>query len=69
MARGLKLDLIAEGVENRTQLRYLHTKGCSEGQGFIFSPAVTAADLQQLLRSNPFERLVREEQEDPTVIV
>jgi diguanylate cyclase (GGDEF)-like protein/PAS domain S-box-containing protein len=69
MARGLKLDLIAEGVENRTQLRYLHTKGCSEGQGFIFSPPVAANELQQLLEDNPFERLVREEHEDPTVIV
>ena len=69
MARGLKLDLIAEGVENRTQLRYLHTKGCSEGQGFIFSPPVAAIELQQLLEDNPFERLVREEHEDPTVIV
>jgi diguanylate cyclase (GGDEF)-like protein/PAS domain S-box-containing protein len=69
MARGLKLDLIAEGVENRTQLRYLHTKGCSEGQGFFFSPPVDAAALQQLLQSNPFERLVREEQEDPTAVM
>ena len=69
MARGLKLDLIAEGVENRTQLRYLHGKGCSEGQGFIFSPPVAANELQQLLEDNPFERLVREENEDPTVIV
>ncbi len=69
MARGLKLDLIAEGVENRTQLRYLHTKGCSEGQGFIFSPPVAAAQLQQLLQSNPFEQLVREEHEDPTAVI
>ena len=69
MASGLKLDLIAEGVENRTQLRYLHTKGCSEGQGFIFSPPVDAARMQQLLEENPFERLVVEERHDPIGIV
>jgi EAL domain-containing protein (putative c-di-GMP-specific phosphodiesterase class I) len=67
MARGLKLDLIAEGVENRTQLRYLHAKGCSEGQGFMFSPAVAAVELQQLLQSRPFERLVQSEQKDAVV--
>ncbi|MEJ2088591.1 MAG: EAL domain-containing protein, partial [Gammaproteobacteria bacterium] len=33
MASGLKLDLVAEGVENRTQLKYLHAQGCHEGQG------------------------------------
>jgi len=69
MARGLKLDLIAEGVENRTQLRYLHSQGCSEGQGFMFSPAVDAAQLQQLLSASPFEHLVLAEQRDPASVV
>jgi diguanylate cyclase len=67
MARGLKLDLIAEGVENRTQLRYLHSRGCSEGQGFMFSPAVGAGELQQLLQNRPFERLVLNQQPDAVV--
>ncbi len=60
MARGLKLDLIAEGVENRTQLRYLHAQGCSEGQGFIFSKPVPANDITNMIRENPFEAIVRE---------
>ena len=58
MARGLKLDLIAEGVENRTQLRYLHSQGCSEVQGYIFSPPVPADQVQQLLREDPYRDLV-----------
>ena len=58
MARGLKLDLIAEGVENRTQLRYLHSQGCSEVQGYIFSPPVPADQVQQLLREDPYRELV-----------
>ena len=60
MARGLKLDLIAEGVENRTQLRYLHAQGCSEGQGYIFSDPVPANDISNMIRRNPFVDLVRE---------
>ena len=60
MARGLRLDLIAEGVENRTQLRYLHAQGCNEGQGFLFSKPVPAAEIQALLRDNPFPALVQE---------
>ncbi len=60
MARGLKLNLIAEGVENRVQLRYLHAQGCSEGQGYIFSRPVPASEITAMIRSNPFEALVRE---------
>ncbi|MCZ6853457.1 MAG: EAL domain-containing protein, partial [Gammaproteobacteria bacterium] len=67
MARGLNLDLIAEGVENRTQLRYLHAQGCSQGQGFLFSRAVPAAELKSLLQSNPYEELVLEEQTEPAL--
>jgi len=58
MARGLKLDLIAEGVETSTQLRYLRSQGCREVQGYIFSRPVPSADFKALLRSNPFVRLV-----------
>ena len=61
MARGLKLDLIAEGVETRAQLRYLRSQGCSEVQGFIFSQPVTARALVTLLREKPFEALMRKE--------
>ena len=66
MARGLKLDLIAEGVENRTQLRYLHSLGCSEVQGFIFSGPVPAAEAAKLLRQDPYRALVIEQQNEPT---
>ena len=58
MARGLKLGLVAEGVENRTQLRYLRQRGCSEVQGFIFSGAVPADQMMRLLRENPYRSIV-----------
>jgi len=61
MARGLKLDLIAEGVETQAQLRYLRSQGCSEVQGFIFSQPVPAEAMVTLLREKPFEILMRKE--------
>lgn len=59
MARGLKLDLIAEGVETKSQLRYLRSQGCQEVQGFYFSAPVQASEMKQLLRNEPYVELVR----------
>ncbi len=60
MARGLQLDLIAEGVENRVQLKYLRSQGCTEVQGFIFSHALPGAEIKPLLRSNPYSALLQQ---------
>lgn len=60
MARGLHLDLVAEGVENHTQLDYLREQGCEEVQGYIFSPAVPALDMAKLLKSNTFAQVLEE---------
>jgi len=60
MARGLHLGLIAEGVENRSQLKYLRAQGCQEVQGYIFSPAVPAAEFVALLKSNNFSQLLED---------
>lgn len=37
MARGLKLTIVAEGVENKAQLEILKRLGCDLVQGFIYS--------------------------------
>jgi diguanylate cyclase (GGDEF)-like protein/PAS domain S-box-containing protein len=58
MARGLRLDLVAEGVENRTQLKYLQAHGCEEVQGFIFSPPVPADQMTELLNDNSFNAVL-----------
>ena len=39
MAHGLKLNIVAEGVETRAQLDYLKNLGCHEIQGFYFGKA------------------------------
>ncbi len=49
MARGLGLDIIAEGVENELQLRYLRQQGCHQIQGFIFSRPVDRETLRRCL--------------------
>jgi diguanylate cyclase len=64
MARGLKLDLVAEGVENRTQLRYLHAQGCREVQGYIFSAPVPESTVATLLATDPYRGSVLEDRED-----
>jgi EAL domain-containing protein (putative c-di-GMP-specific phosphodiesterase class I) len=42
----------AEGVETHQQLRLLRTLGCSEMQGYLFSPAKPAHQLRELFASH-----------------
>ncbi|MDJ0806514.1 MAG: EAL domain-containing protein [Gammaproteobacteria bacterium] len=49
MAKGLNLDLIAEGVESPAQRNYLKRSGCTLAQGFHFSRAVPESDLLALI--------------------
>jgi len=67
MARGLKLDLIAEGVETRTQLKYLKSQGCREVQGYIFSRPIPALEFKALLQRNPFVRLAIADSENEPI--
>ncbi|MGK0249195.1 MAG: diguanylate cyclase (GGDEF)-like protein/PAS domain S-box-containing protein [Oleispira sp.] len=49
MAHGLKLNIIAEGVETASQLEYLKQLGCHEIQGFFFGKARPADETLQLI--------------------
>ncbi|MGO1461161.1 MAG: EAL domain-containing protein [Marinobacter sp.] len=49
MAHGLKLEIVAEGVETEGQLQYLRTLGCQQVQGFFYGPAQPAAEISKLL--------------------
>jgi diguanylate cyclase len=60
MAGSLKLALVAEGVEQRNQLRYLCAQGCLELQGNLFCRAVSADALPPLLERQPYRELVRD---------
>jgi len=52
MGLGSSLGMVtmAEGVETEEQLRTLRAEGCTEAQGFLFSPAVPAGEVDALLR-------------------
>ncbi len=51
---GQKLDItvVAEGIETDEQLEHLRDLGCDLGQGFLFSPAVTAIEVPALVTRN-----------------
>jgi diguanylate cyclase (GGDEF)-like protein/PAS domain S-box-containing protein len=48
-AHGLKLRVIAEGVETQPQLELLRFHACDAIQGFLFSPPIPADDFERLL--------------------
>jgi diguanylate cyclase (GGDEF)-like protein/PAS domain S-box-containing protein len=52
MAHGLKLNIVAEGVETKTQLNYLKSLGCHEIQGFYYGRAVPADEAFNKLHFN-----------------
>lgn len=45
MAHGLKLNIVAEGVENKCQLTYLRDLGCHHMQGHYFGRAMSGSDI------------------------
>lgn len=49
MGRSLQLQVLAEGVEEETQLSFLRKIGCQEMQGYLYSPPVPAAVFEQML--------------------
>ena len=51
MGKSLKQRVIAEGVETYEQMAFLLSQACAKGQGFFFSPPVTAKEMQNLLRT------------------
>jgi diguanylate cyclase len=57
MARALKVEVVAEGVESFAQFRFLQEHACGYCQGFLISRALPAADARSLLKraSEPVE--------------
>jgi PAS domain S-box-containing protein len=56
LARALGLRVVAEGVETLRQMEVLHRLGCGVMQGFLFSRAVPAAELQHWLEQTVLPR-------------
>jgi EAL domain-containing protein (putative c-di-GMP-specific phosphodiesterase class I) len=49
MARALSLDVVAEGVENGSQLSELQRLGCDYGQGYLFARPLPPEEITPLL--------------------
>ena len=50
LARVLKIDVVAEGIETVEQYRLLREMGCRYGQGYLFARPMPADDVSALLR-------------------
>src|SRR5262249_30651290 len=49
LGENLKMEVVAEGIETRSQLDTVRSLGCTLGQGFYFSQPVNAETAEQLL--------------------
>jgi diguanylate cyclase (GGDEF)-like protein/PAS domain S-box-containing protein len=58
MGKSLKHRVIAEGIETGEQLAFLKARHCAEGQGYLFSRPVAAAQLADLLQTGIPENVV-----------
>jgi EAL domain-containing protein (putative c-di-GMP-specific phosphodiesterase class I) len=50
LARSLNIGVLAEGVETRQQAERLTELGCARMQGFLYSPALPAQELPEVMR-------------------
>lgn len=59
MAHSLGMDVVAEGIETRTQLGLLEELNCDFGQGFLFARAmdkdVASNQIREHGNGSPFE--------------
>jgi diguanylate cyclase (GGDEF)-like protein/PAS domain S-box-containing protein len=65
MAQQLRQEIVAEGVETAEQMAFLRDLGCDQLQGYLFSPAVTAAEFARMQRDG--ERLTVSRTSNPSL--
>jgi diguanylate cyclase (GGDEF)-like protein/PAS domain S-box-containing protein len=65
MARSLGLNVVAEGIEESSQLELLRKMGCGYGQGYLFSRPIAAADFVPTAARINAEFAVRQLDESP----
>ncbi len=49
LAQSLEIDLVAEGIEFESNLQDLKAEGCTLGQGYLFSRAVSSQEITRML--------------------
>ena len=51
LARNMRMDIVAEGVENFEQVMYLRERGVRQAQGYVFAPPLPGRSFLQLIES------------------
>jgi len=59
LAHKMGLKVIAEGVETREQVAFLHEQGCDEVQGYYYGRPMTATDFEKMLSTASYRRRAR----------
>jgi EAL domain-containing protein (putative c-di-GMP-specific phosphodiesterase class I)/GGDEF domain-containing protein len=54
MANTLQMKIVGEGIETEAQADFLTDRRCDIGQGFLYSPPVTADAFREMLKTQPF---------------
>jgi EAL domain-containing protein (putative c-di-GMP-specific phosphodiesterase class I) len=52
LAHKLGMDVVAEGVETKAQLKYLQSIGCEKIQGYLISKPLPADKAEEFIRSH-----------------
>jgi sensor c-di-GMP phosphodiesterase-like protein len=55
MARSLRMEVVAEGVETEAQREWLKSRGCTKMQGYLFSRPLPPEEFWALVKKNTQE--------------
>lgn len=68
MAHGLKLTVVAEGVETEAQARFLELRGCDELQGYLFGRPCPPEEFADYLDAKGWRGVAEDEKTQDAVI-
>ena len=54
MANTLEMTIVGEGIETEDQAEFLSNRACDIGQGFLYSPPISAEAFEEMLKTQPF---------------
>ncbi len=54
MANTLNMTIVGEGIETEEQAAFLTNRDCDIGQGFLYSPPISADAFEEMLKTQPF---------------
>ncbi len=61
LARTLKMEVVAEGIERHEEMEFMAVRGCHWVQGFLYGAAMAAPDFAELLRRQAGEEIETED--------